>query len=59
MKKAYDGLRAVKIPFIAQDMLTASPSGCWAIVTWQMDENYVCVSPDDWKDIEWYNDQSL
>lgn len=58
MKKVYDGLKAVKIPFVAQDVLTASPSNCWAIVAWKM-ENGVCVSDDDWKDYEWYDDHSL
>lgn len=58
MKKEYKGLEVYKIQFDYK-IQTESSSGCFAVVTLLMDANKVCISPEDVRQIDWYNDQGL
>ncbi len=54
MKKTYSGLEAIKVSLDAKDQICVSDD-CFSTVLLVM-ENYVCISPVDMRQIEWYLD---
>lgn len=55
MKRQYNGLEAVKIQLVNNDVIVAS-TNCVAMIQLRM-ENGVCVSPEYQQQIEYVGDQ--
>lgn len=58
MKKTYSGLEAIKVSVDAKDQICVSETGdCLGIVTLKV-ENNICITPDEYKQIEYIGDQA-
>lgn len=56
MKKTYSGLEAIKVNLDAKDQICAStPSTCFATVLLVM-ENYICITEEEFRQVEYYGD---
>ena len=56
MRKQYCGLVVMAVNVGVSDSIHATSSKCFSTVTLQM-ENYICISPVDMRQIEWYGNQ--